>query len=201
MEIDVSASPVIDVYQMLVGLVTPRPIAWVTTVNRSGMVNLAPFSFYNTFGANPPVVVFSPTLRRDGSKKDTLINIEATREFVINASTWQHAQKINLSSKELPPDESEVELIEMDVIPSSRVQPPRLKDCPFALECELIQVLSIGDGPIAANLVIGRIVFLHIDDRVLDEKGKPDPKKLDSIARLGGDYWCRTTDLFQLSRP
>src|ERR1700732_4377282 len=100
MIIDVSRADVVEVYRALVGVVTPRPIAWVTTVDTEGRVNLAPFSFYNAFGANPPVVVFSPTLRRDGSKKDTLLNFEATGEFVLNAAVESLAEKINLSSKE-----------------------------------------------------------------------------------------------------
>src|SRR5580765_1276169 len=110
MQIDAANTPVVDVYHTLVGVVTPRPIAWVTTVDRAGRVNLAPFSFFNAFGANPPVVVFSPTLRRDASKKDTLLNIEATGEFVINASVASLAEKINQTSKEIPPGESEIEL-------------------------------------------------------------------------------------------
>src|SRR5215213_7085189 len=109
-QIDPKTAPVPDVYHTLVGVVTPRPIAWVTSVSPAGAVNLAPFSFFNAFGANPPVVVFSPTNRRDGSKKDTLLNVEATGEFVLNAATAELAEKVNLSSKELPPDESEVVL-------------------------------------------------------------------------------------------
>src|ERR1700735_1164123 len=103
MIIDVSKADVVAVYRALVGLVTPRPIAWVTTVDRDGRVNLAPFSFFNAFGANPPVVVFSPTLRRDGSRKDTLLNVEATGEFVVNAAVASLAVQVNQSSKELPP--------------------------------------------------------------------------------------------------
>ena len=100
MLIDVSAASVVEVYQLLVGVVTPRPIAWVTTVSPTGVVNLAPFSFFNAFGANPPVVVFSPTLRRDGTKKDTLLNVEATGEFVLNAAVAPLKELVNLSSKE-----------------------------------------------------------------------------------------------------
>src|SRR6478672_13374079 len=107
MIIDVSSSEVVRVYQALVDVVTPRPIAWVTTLDARGVVNLAPFSFFNAFGANPPVVVFSPTLRRDGSKKDTLLNLESLGEFVLNAATAPLAEKVNLTSKELPPDDSE----------------------------------------------------------------------------------------------
>src|SRR5947209_14123361 len=106
---------------MLVGVVTPRPIAWVTTVDLEGRVNLAPFSFFNAFGANPPVVVFSPTLRRDSSKKDTLLNIEAMREFVVNAAVAALAEQVNRTSKELPPGESEVELAGLHTVASLKV--------------------------------------------------------------------------------
>ncbi len=201
MQIDVSKTEVVAVYQMLVGLVAPRPIAWVMTISDQGIVNLAPFSFFNAFGANPPVVVFSPTLKRDGGKKDTLINIEANGEFVINASTEKHADLINLSSKFLLPNESEVELIGQSTLKSIRVKPPRLAEVPFALECKVLQIIPVGHGPISANLVIGEIVTMHIDDAVLDEKGQPDPRKIKAIARLGGEFWCRTQDLFQLERP
>jgi flavin reductase (DIM6/NTAB) family NADH-FMN oxidoreductase RutF len=201
MQIDVSKTEVVSVYQMLVGLVTPRPIAWVTTISPNGVVNLAPFSFFNTFGANPPVVVFSPTLKRDGGKKDTLINIEANGEFVINASTEKHADLINMSSKMLLPDESEVELVGLKALPSTKVKPPRLAEVPFALECKVMQVIAVGNGAISANLVVGEIVTMHIDDAVLDDKGQPDPRKIKAIARLGGEFWCRTQDLFQLERP
>jgi len=201
MQIDVSQAPVVDVYHMLVGLVTPRPIAWVTTISESGLINLAPFSFFNAFGANPPVVVFSPTLKRDAGKKDTLLNIEANGEFVINASTEKHAELINLSSKPLLPDESELELTHQETVPSTKVRPPRLADVPFALECKLIQIVPVGNGPISANLVIGEIVTMYVDESILDSKGMPDPRKVKAIARLGNEYWCRTQDLFELERP
>lgn len=201
MQIDVATAPIVDVYYALVGVVTPRPIAWVTSISESGVVNLAPFSFFNAFGANPPIVVFSPTLRRDGSKKDTLKNIEWSKEFVVNAAVEELAEKVNLSSKELPHDESELEYTGLDGIPSVKVKPPRLAASPVNLECVLQQVVPCGNGPISANLVIGRVVFMHIADRVLDDQGKIDPRKLRTIARLGGEYYCRSTDLFEMKRP
>src|SRR6266700_1584996 len=120
MFVDVAKTPVLDVYHLLVGIVTPRPIAWVTTLDAEGRVNLAPFSFFNAFGANPPVVVFSPTLRRDGTKKDTLRNVEANGEFVLNAAVERLAQKINLSSKEIPFGDSEVELTGLHLLPATK---------------------------------------------------------------------------------
>ena len=201
MLVDVKNTPVVEVYQMLVGLVTPRPIAWVTTRSKTGVVNLAPFSFFNMFGANPPVVVFSPTLKSDGSKKDTLLNIEANGEFVINASTEKHAELINLSSTMLPIEESELALTGQSTIASTSIQTPRLANVPFALECRVLQIVPVGQGPISANLVIGKVLTLHVDDEILGEDRFPDPRKLKTIARLGNEYWCRTQDLFQLKRP
>lgn len=201
MEFDVANRSVLEVYNLLVGLVVPRPIAWVTTVSDKGVVNLAPFSFFNLFGANPPVVVFSPTLKRDGKKKDTLRNIEVNGEFVIHAATEQHAELINSSSKMLPHDESEIDWLGLSVVDSVRVKPPRLKDSAFALECKLQQLIPVGSGPISANLVIGTVLYAHVSDDVLDVQGAPDPIRLQSIARLGGEYWSRTTDLFKLERP
>lgn len=201
MQIDVAATPVVDVYQFLTSVVTPRPIAWVTTVSPAGIVNLAPFSFFNAFGANPPVVVFSPTLTRAGAKKDTLKNVEATGEFVVHAATADFADKVNLSAKELPPEESEVELVGLLTTPSARVKPPRLAEAAVALECVVRQIIPVGTGPIAANLVIGEVVVMHISDAVLGESGKPDPRKLRTVARLGAEFWCHTSDLFEMKRP
>jgi flavin reductase (DIM6/NTAB) family NADH-FMN oxidoreductase RutF len=201
MLIEVQQAAVLDVYQMLVGLVTPRPIAWVTSRSADGLINLAPFSFFNVFGANPPIVVFSPTLKRDGTKKDTLLNIEATKEFVIHASTECHAALINASSAPYPLEVSEVEQLELETVPSRLVATPRLAQSPWALECKLLEIRSFGQGPIAPNLVIGEVVAMHIDESILGPDGLPDPKRLKAIARLGAEYWCRTQDLFELPRP
>lgn len=201
MQINVASADVVEVYQLLVGVVTPRPIAWVTTLSATGTVNLAPFSFFNAFGANPPIVVFSPTLRRDGSKKDTLLNLEQLGEFVLNAATAPLAEQVNLTSKEVPPDESEVSLAGLSTIPSVKVRPPRVAESPVSMECVVRQILPCGTGPIAANLVVGEVVVMHVADTVLDEKRRIDPRKLRTVARLGGSFWCHTSDLFEQKRP
>ncbi|MFN4906085.1 MAG: flavin reductase family protein [Planctomycetota bacterium] len=201
MQIEISKIPVTEAYQWIVSLVAPRPIAWVTTLSSSGVVNLAPFSFFNVFGANPPVVVFSPTLKRDSGKKDTLINIENHGEFVIHASTQRDIDAINASSASLSPELSEVEYVGKKTVPSTLVKVPRLADAPFALECKLRQIVPVGTGPISANLIIGDIVMMHIDPAILGKDGKVDPMLLRSVARLGGEHWCRSTDLFQMERP
>lgn len=201
MQIDIEKISVQETYQWMVSLVTPRPIAWVTSVSPEGVLNLAPFSFFNTFGANPPVVVFSPTLTRTGGKKDTLLNIEQSKEFVIHAATESDVEDVNASSATIPRDKSEVELLGLKTLPGVRVGVPRLAGSAFAMECRLIQIVPIGGGPISANLVIGEVLMIHLDSEILGEDGKVDPRKLRAVARLGGDDWCRSRDLFQMQRP
>lgn len=201
MHLEPTPANAVDAYHLLVGVVTPRPIAWVTTVSPAGVINLAPFSFFNVFGANPPVVVFSPTNKRDGTKKDTLNNVIASGEFVVNVSVANLAEQVNLTSRELPPDQSEIELAGLHTTASVRVKPPRVTEAPAALECKVRQIIPMGDGPIAGNLVIGEVVMIHVADDVLDAAGRPDPRKLRTVARLGGDSWCHTSDLFELKRP
>ncbi len=201
MIIDVATTEVVKVYHALVDVVTPRPIAWVTTVDGQGRVNLAPFSFFNAFGANPPIVVFSPTMRRNRTKKDTLRNLEVVDEFVLNAATEDLARQVNQTAKELPYGQSEAEYSGLTLQPSIKVRPPRVAESPVHLECRVRQFVSIGDGPIAANLVIGEVLLIHIDESVLDSAGRVDPRKLRTIARLGGDFYCRSTDLFEMDRP
>jgi flavin reductase (DIM6/NTAB) family NADH-FMN oxidoreductase RutF len=201
MIIDVPSTDVVKIYRTLVEVVTPRPIAWVTTIDAEGRINLAPFSFFNAFGANPPVVVFSPGLRRDGTKKDTLRNLEIVPEFVLNAAVEDLAEPMNATAKELPPGQSEAEYAGLALQPSTKVRPPRVAVSPVHMECRVRQIVPIGDGPIAANLVIGEVLLIHIDDSVLDSSGHVDPRKLRTIARRGGDYYCRSTDLFEMKRP
>src|SRR5262249_20824436 len=160
MVIDVSKADVVSVYQALVGVVNPRPIAWVTTVDAQGRVNLAPFSFFNAFGANPPVVVFSPTNRRDGSEKDTPLHPEAVPEFVPNAAVEDLAGRMNATSKDLPRGQSEADYAELALAPSTKVRPPRVAASPVHLECRVRQIVPVGEGAIAANLVIGEVLLI-----------------------------------------
>jgi flavin reductase (DIM6/NTAB) family NADH-FMN oxidoreductase RutF len=201
MIIDVAATDVVKIYRTLVEVVTPRPIAWVTTIDAANRVNLAPFSYFNAFGANPPVVVFSPGLRRDGTKKDTLLNLEIVPEFVVNAAVEDLAEPMNATAKELPLGQSEADYAGLELQRSTKVCPPRVAASPVHMECRVRQILPIGDGPAAGNLVIGEVLLIHIDDSVLDRSGQVDPRKLQTIARLGGDYYCRSTDLFEMKRP
>ncbi|HET6249208.1 MAG TPA: flavin reductase family protein [Tepidisphaeraceae bacterium] len=201
MTIDPATTPARDVYRHLVACITPRPIAWVSTISPGGITNLAPFSFFNGVGANPPAVVFSPVNRRDGSRKDTVINIEANRQFVVNIVSEATAERMNCTSAELPYEVSEFETCGLTPLASVRVKPPRVKEAAVQMECELIQIVPVGEGPLAANLVIGRIVMLHASDDVLDEQRQIDPQKLATIGRMGTDLYSRTRDRFAMKRP
>jgi flavin reductase (DIM6/NTAB) family NADH-FMN oxidoreductase RutF len=200
MQIHVKDSNPLEVYHTLIRVVTPRPIAWVTSLDVQGRVNLAPFSFYNAFGSNPPVVVFSPVGNREGGPKDTLRNVQATGEFVLNSAVEPLAQQVNLTSRGLPHGESEAELAGLRLVPSTLVRPPRVAAAPVHMECKVLQILPIGSGPGAANLVIGEVLLFHLDDAVLDDRGRVDPRKLQTFARLGGEYYCRSTDLVEMPR-
>lgn len=201
MKIDVATRSSREIYEFLVRIVTPRPIAWVTTLDSQNQVNLAPFSFYNVFGSNPPVVVFSPNLKRDGSIKDTLANVRTTGEFVVNSAVAELAEQMNLTAKELPPGQSEAELAGLELIPSTIVRPPRVARSPVQMECKVLQILPIGSGAGASNLVIGEVIVIHVADAVLNPQGQIDPRKLQTIGRLGGEDYCKTLDIFALKRP
>jgi len=193
-----------EVYRLMVGVITPRPIAWVSTVSPRGITNLAPFSFFNGVAASPPTVVFCSANRRDGSKKDTVVNIEATGAFVVNVVPYALRETMNATSEDLPYEASEIDRYGVTAVPSERVKPPRIGESPVQMECALHQIVRVGEGPLAANVVIGRILLFHIDDRVLDPQGpeaRIDPRALDTIGRMGGEGYARTTDLFFLPRP
>jgi flavin reductase (DIM6/NTAB) family NADH-FMN oxidoreductase RutF len=190
-----------DVYRLLINLITPRPIAWISTVSPSGVVNLAPFSFFNGVGASPPTVVFSAVNHRDGRKKDTVVNIEANGEFVVNVASFDLREALNATAADLPYDDSELERAGLTPVPSARVRPARVAQAKAHLECVLHQIVRVGDGPLAANLVIGRVVLVHVVDAALDGQGRVDQRQLDTIGRMGGDAYARTTDLFSLPRP
>ncbi len=191
----------IDPYPYLSGIVTPRPIAWITTVSAAGVVNLAPYSFFNVFGDNPAIVVFSANLKPDGTKKDTLLNVESGGEFVINASVARLAEAVNLTSKGLPHDESEVPLAGLTLTPSVRVNVPRVAESPAHLECVVREVKAYGTHAGAPNLVIGEVVWMQIADAALTD-GLPDPRKLQTLGRMGGTFWCDSSrGLFEQARP
>ena len=201
MEINLLTARASSIYQHLIRVIAPRPIAWASTVSATGVTNLAPFSFFTGVGSRPPSVLFCPANRRDGGPKDTLKNILATREFVINVVPYRLAEAMNLSSAELPSEESEFELTGLRVCESVVVKAPGVSSSPIRMECRLLQHLALDDGPGGANIVLGEIVHMHLDDNILDSTGYADPVLLDLIGRLGGAAYCRTTEQFELPRP
>jgi flavin reductase (DIM6/NTAB) family NADH-FMN oxidoreductase RutF len=201
MQLDLSQLPPRDAYQWLIGLILPRPIAWVSTVGPSGSTNLAPFSFFQGVTSSPPTLMFVPVNDRAGRKKDTLRNIEQIPEFVVHLVSHAQAETMNRTSALLPYGESEIDAFSIETVPAERVRPPRLARAAVAFECALHQIVPIGDGPLAANVVFGRILLTHVHDDVLGPDGRPDVRKLDLVGRLGGDDYASTRDRFSLPRP
>lgn len=183
-------------YDAMVTVITPRPIAWVSTVDADGTCNLAPYSFFNGVGVNPPTLMFCPANRADGGPKDTLANIRANGEFVVNIVTESFAEAMKKSADDSAPDADEFELTETDKFPSTLVKPPRVRYVAAAMECELLTAMQLGVGPGGANLVVGRIVSIYLNDSILDDEGRPDPLKLNTIGRMGGPTYTKTNDRF-----
>jgi flavin reductase (DIM6/NTAB) family NADH-FMN oxidoreductase RutF len=190
-----------DAYLWMIGTILPRPIAWVSTISSDGKTNLAPFSFFQGVTSNPPTLMFCPVNTRDGTKKDTVRNIEQVPEFVVNLVSFELGEKMNASSALLPYGESEFDAFGIASTPSETIRPPRVAGAPVAFECTLDRFVHIGEGPLAANVVFGRIQLAHVADSVLAADGKPDPAKLDLIGRMGGETYATTRERFDLKRP
>ncbi len=190
-----------DSYNWMINAITPRPIAWVSTISAAGATNLAPFSFFQGVCANPPTLFFSGANDRTGKKKDSVVNVEQVPEFVVNIVPFSLREPMNLTSAPLPHGESEFEKFHIATAPSLQVRPPRVAAAPVAFECKLDRIVRFGDGPLGANAIFGTILCAHVDDSVLGADGTIDPVKLDTIGRMGGDHYARTTELFTIVRP
>lgn len=190
-----------ELYPLAISIVLPRPIAWVSSLSADGVRNLAPFSFYNMVSANPPVVMFCPSVKRDGSEKDSLRNVSATGEFVVATATEALAEKMNRCSAEVGPEVDEFEWAGLTPAPARFVRPALVAESPVNLECRLLEIKRFGDQPGAGCLVFGRIVAVHVDDAVLAQDGLVDPRKLKAVGRMGRLTYTRTTDTFDLPRP
>jgi flavin reductase (DIM6/NTAB) family NADH-FMN oxidoreductase RutF len=170
-------------------------------VSPEGRTNLAPFSFFQGVTANPPTLMFVPVNNREGQKKDTVRNIELVPEFVVNLVPHRLAEAMNSTASLLPYGESEFERFGIESARSGKVRPLRVAAAPVAYECTLHQIVHIGTGPLAANVVFGRIVAAHVRDDVLGDDGYPDPRKLDLVGRLGREDYSTTRETFSLKRP
>ena len=191
-----------DVYRLLVNSVAPRPIAFVSSLSDEGQPNLAPFSYFMAGGANPPSVAFSPTNTRDNSPKDTLRNVRATGEFVVNVVSYAIREKMNQTSAEYPYGVSEWEPAGFTPAASIVVKPDRVLESVIAMECRVFDIVTHGPGPLSANYVIGEVVYFHVSESVLKDN-QIDPTKVDYIGRMGGDWYARAHEdsIFELPRP
>ena len=191
----VSAS---TVYTTMVQTITPRPIAWVSTLSPAGITNLAPFSYFNGVSTKPAAIMFSAVDKPGGIRKDTVRNIEANRQFVVNVVPYRLGEPMFKTSLEYEYEVSEFEKAGLTAAPSQRVQPPRVAESPIHLECELLRIVSLGDS-MQSHIVIGEIVLIDLDDAILNAQGEIDATQVDSIGRMGGRTYCRTTDRFELA--
>jgi flavin reductase (DIM6/NTAB) family NADH-FMN oxidoreductase RutF len=196
--------PVPKLQSYLQGAVSPRPIAFASTIDKKGNLNLSPFSFFNMFSMNPPILVFSPSRRvRDNSTKHTLQNIEEVPEVVINVVNYSMVQQTSLASCEFPKGTSEFAKSGFTEVPSVQVKPPRVGESPVSFECKVNQIIPLGTEGGAGNLVICEVLLIHVKDEVLDNEGRIDPYKLDAVARMGNNYYSRAQgeSIFEVPKP
>ena len=206
MEFQPESLDVRDRYKLLIGSVVPRPIAFVSTISPTGEHNLAPYSFFTAVGSNPMTLLFCPATLVDGTDKDTLRNClppeeGGVGEFVVNVATEGYARKVAAAAEVLPYGESEFNLTGLTPIASSKVRPPRLAESPVCFECETLQVLRTNPGqPASGNVVMGRVVTVHVDEKLINERFHIDADLLGAIGRMGGGGYCRTRDRFEMPR-
>jgi flavin reductase (DIM6/NTAB) family NADH-FMN oxidoreductase RutF len=190
-----------DTYKLMIGMIVPRPIAFVSTVDSAGIRNLAPFSYFTGCSTNPPVVCFCAAVRSGPRPhKDTLENIRATGEFVVNIVSEDFAEQMNLCSAEVPPEVDEFELSGLTPLASDLVQPPRVAESKVQVECRLREILVVSEKPGGGSLVLGDVLCFHIEESLLDGY-KIDPDKLNAVGRMGGPAYPRTRDRFEMQRP
>jgi flavin reductase (DIM6/NTAB) family NADH-FMN oxidoreductase RutF len=202
--IDPKAIPVPHLHQLLLGAIGPRPIAFASTVDAEGNDNLAPFSFFNVFSANPPILIFSPARNgRTNTTKDTYNNVKAIPEVVINVVNYDIVHQMSLASSPFPAGVSEFTKAGFTPLLSETIRPKRVAESPVQLECKVIEVKELGDQGGAGNLVICEVLRMHIHEGVLDENGKIDQHKIDLVSRMGGNWYCRADQhaMFEIQKP
>jgi flavin reductase (DIM6/NTAB) family NADH-FMN oxidoreductase RutF len=192
-----------ELHGYLLGAVAPRPIAFASTMDADGNPNLSPFSFFNVFGSNPPIMVFSPARRvRDNTTKHTLENVLATKEVVINIVNYDIVQQMSLSSTEYPEGVNEFEKAGFTMLPSDKIKPFRVAESPVQFECKVQDVIFTGAEGGAGNLIICEVVKIHVSEAILDANGAIDQYKIDLVARAGGSYYSRARDgFFEIDKP
>tara|TARA_Y100001970_G_scaffold41940_1_gene52124 strand:- start:25871 stop:26725 length:855 start_codon:yes stop_codon:yes gene_type:complete len=192
-----------SIYHLLISGVSPRPIALVGSIDKKGNSNLAPYSFFNAFGANPPIIGFSPALSgRTGLPKDTLINIKETKEFTVSIVNSSMVEQISLSSCEFDKNVDEFIKSGLNKFESKKIKPFGVSDSYFIMECRLYDIIALGNKPASGNLILGEVINFHVDEKILDKTNNIDPFGLDPIARNGGSWYTDTKKgLFELKKP
>ena len=196
--------PVPKLHHYLLGSIGPRPICFASTVDANGVGNIAPFSFFNVFSANPPIAIFSPARSgRTNTTKDTYNNVKQVPEVVINVVNYSIVHQMSLASSPYPPEISEFDKSGLTPVPSELVRPFRIKESPVQLECKVLEVKELGNEGGAGNLIICEIIKLHISEDVLNEDQMVDQKKIDLVARMGGNWYCRAdqNSMFEIEKP
>ncbi len=186
--------------RVLTGVVVPRPIAFVSTMSKDGLINLAPYSFFNAVAYDPPTIVFSSSRHAGDRRKDTLAHIEETGEFVVNIVVDDIAEAMNRTAAEYPSEVNEFEIAGLTPAPSERVKPPRVAESPVNMECRLLQVVPLGQGDHQHGLVIGEVVLMHIRDDIIDGH-RINHQRLKPTGRLAGNMYCHTSEVFEMVRP
>ncbi|HIP35514.1 MAG TPA: flavin reductase family protein [Crocinitomix sp.] len=196
--------PIPQLHGYLLGAIGPRPIAFASTVDENGKANLAPFSFFNVFSANPPILIFSPARSgRTNTTKDTFNNVKKVREVVINVVTYDIVQQMSLTSSPYQPNIDEFEKAGFNKLPSETIKPYRVAESPVQFECVVNEIVELGQEGGAGNLVICEVKKIHIDEAVLDDNGKIDQHKIDLVSRMGGNWYCRAdkNSMFEIAKP
>ena len=193
-----------DLHQLLLSAIAPRPIAFASTIDSKGNINLSPFSYFNVFSSNPPILIFSPSRRvRDNTTKHTLQNADETREVVINMVDYSIVEQMSKSSNEYAKGVNEFTETGLTEVSSLKVKPPRVLESPVSFECVVDNIISLGENGGAGQLVIAKVVHIHVNSELLDSNDQIDPTKLDLVARLGDDWYSRLTtqNMFTISKP
>ena len=198
MEIEIAETEQKEITSFFYRILIPRPIAWVSTRSKDGIDNLAPFSFYGGVAANPPILSLGIG-RRAGKHKDTSQNLLDTKECVINLTSVELSEKMVNTSAELPPEIDEFEIAGLEKMKATDVKPPRLKDAKVAMEGKLYKHIEVGNSP--GDMILVEIVRIHVDDSILDDRGKPDVSKIDPLARLGGRKYASLNEAWEITRP
>lgn len=204
LSIDPKSLTVQKLHQYLLGAIGPRPIAFASTIDSDGIHNLAPFSFFNVFSANPPILIFSPARSgRTNETKDTYNNVKLVPEVVINIVNYEIVHKMSLASSPYPSEISEFLKAGFTPLPSEKIKPMRVAESPIQFECKVNEVIELGNEGGAGNLIICEVVQIHIQEDVLDENGMIDQQKIDLVARMGGNWYCRAdkNSMFEIKKP